>query len=417
MPRFRKILKNRNFFLLWLGQLISQVGDRLGQVALIGFVSMRPGSSPVEIAKILAFTMIPVFVIGPIAGVYVDRWDRRRTMYLSDFSRAILVMLIPLFLFHVRSLFLVYFIVFLVFCIGRFFIPAKLVIVSDLVKENDLLLANSLINITGMIAAIVGFGISGIIVEKCKPRNGLYLDSLSFLVSAILIFFISKKSGPMLGFKEMGREIVEILKKSVLLELKEGALYFFRNKEIRFAAIVMFILSAALGSVSVVLITFVQNTFNSVTRDLGLLSMFLGLGLFVGSLVYGRFGQRISHYKVILVSFVLSGIIIVGFSLGMQRTPNFALAAIFALIMGASVSPVLIAINTIIHKVSDNGMMGKMFSSLEIVMHLGFLMFMFISSFLVKYFSHTIILVFAGFIFILLGVVNFVFHRRILWLD
>ncbi|MDI6758833.1 MAG: MFS transporter [Candidatus Omnitrophota bacterium] len=417
MSRFYKILKNRNFFLLWLAQLISQVGDRLGQVALIGFVSMRFGNSPVEIAKILAFTMIPVFIVGPIAGVYVDRWDRRRTMYLSDFSRAILVVLIPLFLFYAKSLFLIYLIVFLVFCIARFFVPAKLVILSDLVEKDDLLLANSLVNITGMLAAIVGFGISGIIVEKCNPRNGLYLDSLSFLVSAILIFFITRKPGLRLGIREMGREVMEMIKKSVLLEFKEGVLYFFKHKEIRFAAVLMFILSAALGSVSVVLITFVQKIFNSVTKDLGLLSSFLGLGLFFGSLIYGRFGNRISYYKVILVSFVLSGIILVAFSLSMQKSPNFVLAAALALVLGASISPVFIAINTIIQKVSENSMMGKMFSSLEVVMHLGFLMFMFISSFLVKYFPHGLILTSAGIVFILLGAVSFVFHRKILWLD
>ncbi len=73
MSKFRKVLKNRNFFLLWLGQIISQLGDRLGQMALIAFVYLRAPGSAIQIAKILSFTIIPVFLIGPLAGVYVDR--------------------------------------------------------------------------------------------------------------------------------------------------------------------------------------------------------------------------------------------------------------------------------------------------------------------------------------------------------
>ena len=84
MPKFRKVLKNRNFFFLWLGQIISQLGDRLGQMSLIGMVYARTPGSTVEIFKLLTFTIIPVFLIGPLAGVYVDRWDRRRKIGRAD---------------------------------------------------------------------------------------------------------------------------------------------------------------------------------------------------------------------------------------------------------------------------------------------------------------------------------------------
>ncbi len=69
MSKFKEVLKNRNFFLLWIGQVISQLGDRLDQMALIAFVYLRAPGSTLEIAKILSFTIIPVFLIGPIAGV------------------------------------------------------------------------------------------------------------------------------------------------------------------------------------------------------------------------------------------------------------------------------------------------------------------------------------------------------------
>jgi len=88
-----------------------------------------------------------------------------------------------------------------------------------------------------------------------------------------------------------------------------------------------------------------------------------------------------------------------------------------AFILGNTISPIMIASNTIIHKASDNEMMGKVFSSLEIVMHLGFLLFMFISSLLAERFSHTSILITIGCIFSIVGIANIIVKRRIPWLD
>jgi len=418
MARFREVLKNRNFFLLWLGQIISQMGDRLGQMALIAFVYLRAPGSTLQIAKILSFTIIPVFLIGPLAGVYVDRWDRRRTMYGCDLLRSLLILVIPLFLFHAKNLWLIYLIIFITFSIGRFFVPAKLSIIPELVDKKDLLIANSLVNTTGMIAAILGFGASGILVEWLGAKSGFYLDALGFLTSGLLVFFISKKSvAPRMDLKKVGQEIIEVIRKSVFQEIKEGMFYFLKKKDIRFTAAIIFALWSALGAVYVVTIVFVQKTLHSATKDLGFLVMFLGIGLFLGSLVYGRFGQRVSHYKAIFISLSLSGIMLAVFALGIYYYPNFIVASFLSLCLGLIIAPIMIATNTIIHNVSDNEMLGKIFSSLEIVMHLGFLLFMFISSILAERFSHLLILVVVGCLLTLLGLVNLFFSRKIAWLD
>lgn len=421
MAHFREVLKNRNFFLLWCGQIISQLGDRLGQMALIAFVYMRAPGSTLQIAKILSFTIIPVFLIGPLAGVYVDRWDRRRTMYVCDFLRSLLVFTIPLFLFYTKNLGPIYLIIFISFSIGRFFVPAKLSIIPDLVDKKDLLIANSLINTSGMIAAVLGFGISGVLVEKMGAKSGFYLDSLSFLISGAFIFLISKRFGAAVNFnadfRQVSQEIVEVIRKSVFAEVKDGVLYFIRKKDIRFTAGIIFALWSALGAVYVVVIVFVQKALHSATKDLGLLVMFLGIGLFLGSLIYGKFGQRVSQYKIIFVCLVASGIMLVIFALGIYYYPDFIIAAFLALCLGLIISPIMIASNTIIHNVSDNEMLGKIFSSLEIVMHLGFLSFMFISSLLAERFSHVLILVVVGGLLSLLGAVSLIFNRKVAWLD
>ncbi len=418
MSKFTEIFKNRDFFLLWIGQIISQLGDRLDQMALIALVYSKAPGSTMSIAKILSFTIIPVFLIGPVAGVYVDRWDRRRIMYISDFLRAALVLCIAVSFIN-KSLGWVYLIIFIIFSIGRFFVPAKMAIIPDLVEQKHLLMANSLVNTTGMIAAVLGFGISGIVVEKLGAKAGFYLDSLSFLVSGSCIFFIAKKAMSLTSLKKVSREAVEVLRKSVLEDIKDGLLYFFKEKKLRFTAGVIFALWAALGAVYVVVIVFIQQTLHSATKDLGLLIMFLGLGLFIGSLIYGKFGQRVSHYKIIFVCLILSGIMLVVFAFGINYYPCFAVAAALSFLLGTVISPIMIATNTIIHKVSANHMMGKTFSSLEIVIHLGFISFMFLSSLLVEKFKvpHLSIIVAVGMVIILLGGLSLAVKRKITWLD
>jgi len=417
MPRFREVLKNRNFFFLWLGQIISQLGDRLDQMALIAFLYSRAPGSAIEIAKVLSFTIIPVFLIGPIAGAYVDRWDRRLTMCICDILRAALVLTIPLFLFYSKNLYLIYFIIFLVFCLSRFFVPAKLAIIPDLVNGKDLLIANSLVNTTGMIAAVLGFGISGALVQWLGAKIGFYLDSLSFLISGTLIFLIAKKPRSSGGLMQVGQEIVEVIRKSVFQDIKEGLLYFVRKKDIRITAGIIFILWSALGAAYVVSIVFVQKTLHSATKDLGFLVMFLGFGLFFGSLLYGRFGQRISHYKIIFASLILSGIMLLVFARALHQFPYFRVAAVLSFVLGLCVAPIMIASNTIVHNSSEDQMRGKIFSSLEIVMHLGFLIFMLVSSFLAERFSHVLILSVVGGVVCVLGFISMIYHRKHPWLN
>ena len=400
---------------MWLGQIISQLGDRLDQMALIGFIAQRSPGKTLQLATLLSFTILPVFVIGPLAGVYVDRWDRRKTMYVCDFLRAILVLLIPLyFLDPNRSLLWLYLAVFLMFSIGRFFVPAKLAIVPDLVDKSQLLLANSLVNTTGMIAATFGFALGGIVVAVSGVKGGFYLDSLSFFISSLLIFFIRIKTKSNIKITEVGREIVEVIRKSVLKEVREGVKYVVSQKQMPAALGALFLVWAALGGVYVVIIVFIQEMLGSLTLDLGLLIMFLGIGLFSGSLIYGRFGSSNNCLKTIFYSLFVSGVVLANFTFFLQRFPYFYTAAFLAFILGFVVAPIMTAVNTLIHDITTDKMRGKVFSSIEIVMHLAFLLFMFLGSTLAEFKSigRGGFLIGMGILVALIGLVGFLRRFR-----
>jgi len=197
----------------------------------------------------------------------------------------------------------------------------------------------------------------------------------------------------------VGKEIVKAIRRSsVFTEIKEGICYFLKTKAIRLTAGLIFLLWSALGAVYVVIIVFVQKTLHSATKDLGFLIMFLGIGLFLGSLLYGRFGDKVSKYKIIFICLIISGIMVIIFTLGVGRYPYFAFATLLALLLGMCISPIMVASNTIIHDSSDNHMLGKIFSSLEIIMHLAFLIFMFISSILAERIQPSSILIAVGII-------------------
>ncbi|MFH0827641.1 MAG: hypothetical protein V1919_00575, partial [Candidatus Omnitrophota bacterium] len=102
-----------------------------------------------------------------------------------------------------------------------------------------------------------------------------------------------------------------------------------------------------------------------------------------------------------------------------NRYPYFHIASTLSFVLGVFIAPIMIAVNTIVHKVSANHMMGKIFSSLEIVIHLGFLSFMFISSFMVEKLKipHLSILVTVGIVITMLGAINLIIKNKITWQD
>ncbi len=415
MNKFTESFKNKNFFLLWLAQIISQFGDRINQMALIGLIAGRVPGSAFELAKLLSCTIIPVFIIGPIAGVYVDRWDRRTTLFVCDFLRAILVLTIPFIFIEKGSMVPIYIVVFLTFCLSRFYVPAKMSIIPDLVHKKDLLMANSLVTTTGMIAFTLGCAIGGVLVEKFGAEGGFICGAATFFISGVLVFTINHKVNLKIKTSELigiSKEMISVIQKSVIAEIKEGVAYLTNHKDIRFIINMLFTLFSAAGAIYIVLIVFIQDVFNSVTKDLGLLAVFLGVGLFTGSILYGRFGEKVSRFTTIFLCLIFGGAMLIAFSVLLENFPSLLLASTLAFVLGVIVGPIMIAANTVIHQVSDDAMRGKVFSSLEVVVHFAFLLAMLVSAFLAEHIERFWILVGVGVIFAFVGLVGLLRYRQ-----
>lgn len=407
MTRFRDVLKDRNFFCLWLAQVISNFGDRLTQMALVALVYQRTPGSAIALAKLISFTIIPVFLIGPIAGAWVDRLNKRNVMIISDLSRGILIFTIPLFIIS-KQILPIYLVVFLAFSISRFFIPSRMAIIPDLVPKDKLLVANTLADTTHMLGNVMGLVVAGILVniKYIGAIGGFYIDAASFLISAGLITMMAHK-----GLAKGVREDIQVtrkalensIRKSIFAEIKEGISYLKKYDEMHFIIYVFFLLMAGLGAISCVIIVFIQESFRTATLDLGLIGMFLAGGLLLGTLIYGKFGQKLEKKRAILLSFTTTGISVILFTFFVRRYPNILVSGILSGLIGMAASPIMASLNTLTHETMPEEARGRTFSSLEAVIHLAFLAFMFLAAYAAKYTDRFWILIAVGAIFALCG--------------
>ena len=410
MIRFRDVLTNKNFLFLWLGQVISNFGDRLNQMALVALVYQRNPGSEIALAKLISFTIIPVFVIGPIAGAWVDRLNRRNTMMISDILRGVLVLSIPLFI-KANQILLVYLAIFLTFSISRFFIPSKMALIPELVPKDKLLVANTLNDTTHMIGNVVGLVVAGVIVNVAfiGAIGGFYIDSATFFISATLIAMIAKRRSAGHVKEDLvvtGRAFENSLRRTIFSEIKEGLSYLIKYSDMRFVVYVFFLLMAGIGAISCVIIVFIQNAFGTSTRDLGFLGMFLVGGLFSGAILYGKFCQKIPKRKAIHLSFTASGIAMILFTLVVNRYPNLLLGGMLVGLLGLTISPIMVTTNTLAHETMPEEVRGRIFSSLEAVIHLAFLVFMFVAAYAAKYIDRFWIIIAVGLVYFICGVVR-----------
>jgi len=415
LARYIELLKNRNFAFYNSGQMISQFADRLIQFALIGIVyKIAPGST-IRLAKILFFTVFPSFLISPIAGVFVDRLNKKKVMITADIIRSLAVLMMPLFFLKGESLIPIYCTVFIVFSSACFFFPAKLSIIPKLVKKDNLLISNSFALVSWTMAGIIGFSTGALLIEYVGIQNGLYITAIVYFMSAITLSFIfvgKKQDGHKLSIRQIEKDLESAIKKSFLYDLKEGIIYLFFHKNAKFVVGSFFVLMSAVGSLYVVAVVFIQELTNTITVSIGFFGIFAFIGFLIGSVLYGRFGHVFDKTKIIFVSFISSGIFIILFALILKLTCSLAWGSFLLFFLGICISPVATSGNTIIHETIDENMRGRIFSSIGIIMNMGFIIFMFISSFLAERIDKLWVIVACGFVVSMVGAVGCVLNKK-----
>src|SRR5512142_1319713 len=151
------VFRNRNFSLMWSGQLVSTMGSALTSLAASIYV-YRLTDSALSVGLMLMATAAPSLLVGLFAGVFVDRYDRKAIMLAADLARGLLVFLIPILAPH--GIGWLYVIVALTSAIGQFFDPAYESVLPEVASEDELAAANSLMAISSFGSTAIGFAAS-----------------------------------------------------------------------------------------------------------------------------------------------------------------------------------------------------------------------------------------------------------------
>ena len=177
--------RNRSFRQLWLGQVVSQMGDWFNTIALYTIILQLTGSGR-DVGLLLVARFVPSFLFGPISGVVADRFSRQKIMIWSDLLRA-LVVLGFLFVRRPDQLWIIYVLTVLQLGLSTFFEPAKTAAIPSVVEDRELVAANAISSVTWSAMLTIGAAIGGIMTSAFGTDVAFVLDAATYLVSAALI--------------------------------------------------------------------------------------------------------------------------------------------------------------------------------------------------------------------------------------
>lgn len=180
------IRSNANFRRLWIGTLVSQLGDWFNTIALYSLISALTGS-PLAMGGVFLFKFLPWALASPLAGVFVDRYNRRQVMIISDILRAVVVLGFLL-IDDKSQVHLVFVLIALQVVLGSVFLPAKGASIPNITAPHELLTANALSAATWSVMLALGAGLGGLATEYLGTDAVFILDSLTYVVSAIFIY-------------------------------------------------------------------------------------------------------------------------------------------------------------------------------------------------------------------------------------
>ena len=351
---YLRLVRNRNFSLLWAGQLVSLLGDRIHVIALGALVASR--GTALEVGLTFAATAVPSVVLGPLAGVLVDRWDRRRTMIACDLVRAGLVLTVP-FAFEIH-IGLVYLAAFLIATVTLLFRPAKTAVVPAMVDEEDLVTANSAMSVPETAADLIGFPVAGLIVTALSSVIGaaFVLDAGTYAVSAVLI-------SAMILPRQVEEPAEGISLRGVWREIREGFAFLWGEAALLSNTLLSTLAQVAVGAEIVVSLLYARNVVDrgsmSFEQMYSLLLTAIAVGSVLAGIAVGAIGDRLPKGPLVIAGFIGMGLSLV--AAGLTTDPVLAMIAFF--FTGATNMLFIIPTVTLFQQRTPQRLMGRVVSS------------------------------------------------------
>jgi len=356
-PSAFAVFRRRSFRLLWTAQLVSTSGSALTSLAA-GILVYRLTGSALSVGLMLMATAVPTLLLGLVAGVFVDRYDRKRIMVAADLIRAALVFLIPFMLsFGITWL---YVIVLLSSAVTQFFDPASESMLPELATDEELAAANALMAISSFGSTAIGFAAAGLIASQFPIAWVFYLDSLTFVVSALCIGLIRVVPVAV-------DEVTNVT--SVLRNLRAGVRFLSESAILRSLLIVSAAMFLSYGLWNVLLLPFALRVLHATEFEYGLQEGLTSVGFVLGSLLMARIADRLREGQWIAIGVL--GMAIVGVAYALVASIPLAIALV--MVSGFMNAPSAVGRRLVIQRNTPREMRGRVNSAFFVARDVVFL--------------------------------------------
>ncbi|MDX1468120.1 MAG: MFS transporter [Acidimicrobiia bacterium] len=395
MTQLRELLRIRDYRYLWTAQVISDFGDSLTSLTLLILIQRITGST-VALAGLLISITLPALLIGTVAGVYVDRFDRKRLMIISDVARAAIVLLF-LFARTEELVPVIYALAFAQSAVGTLFRPARGAFLPAVVGEEKLLAANSVSQTSMVLFNVLGTTAAGLIAAVSETLGAAFvLDSITFLVSALLV---SRIATP--GMPEKGAE------GKVWAELKTGVMVMLRSRHLRGVIISVSVLMLGLGAVNVLMVPFLLG-------DLGVSEAFFGAieasqvaGMVISGTVVAILAARLKPSSLISL-----GLLGIGVTVGIIGGITVVWQLMIVLfLVGLSVGPAQAGMSTLSQTLVKDSMRGRVGGVLNALISAATVVSMGLAGGLAAAIGTRNVFLLAGVLAVVASILVFVFFR------
>jgi MFS transporter, DHA3 family, macrolide efflux protein len=360
----RRLFQNPNFVALWLGQAVSSIGDYFSLLAIPIFVNRLTGSVML-VGLAFISTALPALLLGPVAGVFVDRLDRRKVMIVSDLLRGLLMFCL-LTIQDAGQVWVLYLVGFLVSCISQFFGPARGAALPLVVPDpQDWLAANGAMRVLQTVGMLAGPALAGVTIGQWGERVAFVADGSSFLLSGLAIYFMRlprrlphpsptrepqaaaldpvKASSPAEAFTAPGEAFLASAR-TVWAELREGLVFLRNSRAALGVGICLTMSSIGYSTVNMIWIPYLQRAFGVGAAGLGIADAALGVGMLISGLLVGWLARRASKTVLSAGGMAFGGILYATIIL----LPSFPWIIAWQFVSGLALTPMQSALDTIL---------------------------------------------------------------------
>jgi MFS family permease len=377
-----RLALNGSFSALWAGQVISLFGDKVNQLALGAFVFEVTGRNAFALALTFLVATLPNLVISPIAGVFVDRWDNKQVLVVSDILRAALTLMVPVAV--LIDVWLAYPLVFLITTVSIFFRPARIAILPRIVAEEDLLSANSAMWVGETFGEVINYPLAGLFVVFLAGSLPLafWFDAATYLASAALLAAIvvpplvaraTGASGAAGPAGELAGELAEAEAeaaaeaaaeadgRTVLGDLRAGWAFLRHEATLLANTLQGAIGQFAVGIVTIAAIPLAERLTPSGANYIGTYSFMeasIGLGNLIGGFLLGLVAMRVRKGMLVIAAYTAFGALVV--LLGIVSSVPLVLGILFGI--GVANMAFVIPSQTLFQERTPPALMGRVVS-------------------------------------------------------